>query len=338
MNRSTLTTIAQRLAAMAVIGLALLLQGCSCTNLGRSCHPQVEEHGVYLVYYLDLDLTPQQTTKETNLGGYLSVCDCAAITGVEKLHVVNDIKIAVSDSPDPVRINEALTYDIFVSNLGTENATGINVEVTLPASFNVLDAGSLTCASANGNIVCKNSVAFDLANDDATFELRVMPTASGQVPITAKAFAIQVDSNPDNNVEIEETRVNETTERPVADVSVSIAAAPNPVRNGSELTYTIDVQNTGPQNATQVVLEGFFFFERLEGRNISTTVGSCSVTRISDLTCNIGALSNGSTARVTIKAFPFETGTLTKSVRVTSNNDPHFQNDNATVQVTVNPP
>src|SRR5882762_10089565 len=127
MNRSTLTTIGRRLAAMAVIGLALLLQGCSCTNLGSSCHHQVEENGVYLVHYLDLDLARQQTTTETNLGGYLSVCDCAAITGVEKLQVLNDIKIAVSDSPDPVKINEALTYDIYVSSLGTEKATGINV-------------------------------------------------------------------------------------------------------------------------------------------------------------------------------------------------------------------
>ena len=338
MNRSTLTTIAQRLAAMAVIGLALLLQACSCTNLGPSCHPQVDEHGVYLVHYLDVNFTSQETTKETNVGGYLSVCDCLAITGVEKLHVVNDIKIAVSDSPDPVKINEPLTYDIYVLNLGTENATGINVEVTLPASFSVLNAGSLTCAPANGNIVCKNSVPFDLANDDATFVLRVTPTAAGKFVVTAKAFAIEADFNLNNNVDTEETIVNESTELPVADLTVSITAAPNPVRNGSELTYTIDVKNTGPQNATQVVLEGFFFFERLEGRNIRTTAGSCTVTRITDLTCNIGELADGATAAVIIKAFPFETGTLTKSVRVTSNNDPHFQNDNATVQVTVNPP
>ena len=338
MNRSTLTSTIRRLAVMAVIGLALLLQGCSCTELGKRCSTQVNEHGVYLVHYLDLNSTPQVTTKETTLGGYLTVCDCLAINGTEKLHVLNDISIAISDYPDPVKINEPLRYTIFVWNLGTEKATGINVEVTLPASFNVLNAGSFTCAPANGNIVCKSSVAFDLANDDATFELRVMPTASGQASITAKAFAVEVDSNPNNNVDVEETTVNPETSSGLADVSVSIAAAPNPVRNGNELTYTIDVQNTGPQTATHVVLEGFFFFERLEGRNISTTVGSCSVTRVSDLTCNIGELSNGSSARVTIKAFPFETGTLTKSVRVTSFNDPNFHNDDASVTVTVNPP
>jgi uncharacterized repeat protein (TIGR01451 family) len=335
MTRLTVTTISRRLAPSAVLGLALLLQGCSCAKLGKNCVTQVEENGVYLVYYYDLNVEPQITTIEANLGGYLSVCDCSGITGVEKLHVANDIKIGISDWDDPARVNEPLTYQFYVSNLGTEKATGINVEVTLPATLNLLDAGSLTCAPANGDLVCKNSVAFDLANDFASFELRVMPTAAalGQVSITAKAFAIEVDSNPNNNVAIERTMVK-GSEGP----NVSIAAAPNPVRTGSELTFTIDVQNNEPVPATNVVLEGFFFFDYLEGRDISTTVSSCSVDRNSSLRCDLGELANGTNARVTIKAFPLQSGTFTKSVRVTGvNNDEYFENY-ASVTFTVNPP
>ncbi len=93
-----------------------------------------------------------------------------------------------------------------------------------------------------------------------------------------------------------------------ADIEVTQSALPDPVEPGGVLTYTFFVQNNGPSTATGVTLT-----DTIPGTTTfigsSTTVGSCSGSPA--VTCNIGTLTLGQTATVTIQVTaPLSGGTI----------------------------
>lgn len=93
-----------------------------------------------------------------------------------------------------------------------------------------------------------------------------------------------------------------------ADVEVDQRALNDPVVPGGILTYTFLIQNNGPSTATGVTLT-----DPLPGTvtfiSAATTLGSCSGT--STVTCNLGTMTNGQTATVTIQVqAPLAGGTI----------------------------
>jgi uncharacterized repeat protein (TIGR01451 family) len=83
-----------------------------------------------------------------------------------------------------------------------------------------------------------------------------------------------------------------------ADVEVTQSALPDPVDPGGILTYTFHIQNNGPATATGVTLT-----DPIPGTTTfissNTTLGSCSGT--TTVTCNLGTMTPGQTATVTIQ-------------------------------------
>jgi uncharacterized repeat protein (TIGR01451 family) len=97
-------------------------------------------------------------------------------------------------------------------------------------------------------------------------------------------------------------------ETATADVEVNQYAINDPVIPGGILTYTFQIQNNGPSTATGVTLT-----DPLPGTvtyiSAVSTVGSCSGT--TTVTCNVGTLTNGQTATVTIQVqAPLTGGTI----------------------------
>jgi uncharacterized repeat protein (TIGR01451 family) len=67
-----------------------------------------------------------------------------------------NLKITKSDSPDPVRIGEQLTYTVGVENLGPSPATGVTVTDNLPKGVDLVSATgpSGSCAVQGAKITC----------------------------------------------------------------------------------------------------------------------------------------------------------------------------------------
>jgi uncharacterized repeat protein (TIGR01451 family) len=121
-----------------------------------------------------------------------------------------------------------------------------------------------------------------------------------------------------------------------ANLSLSKTASPNPGVTLANLTYRITVTNNGPSPATSVVVTdnlpaGITF------SSATPTQGSCSGT--TTVTCNVGALANGSFAIINILVQPQSVGVLTNNASVTAaESDPDASDNSVSVQTAIESP
>jgi uncharacterized repeat protein (TIGR01451 family) len=106
-----------------------------------------------------------------------------------------------------------------------------------------------------------------------------------------------------------------------ADLSLRMVANPEPVSITQPLTYTVELINAGPQDATNVVLT-----DTLPGNvtfgAVNITQGTCSESQLV-VTCAISNLVSGDHAFTTIKVTPGTVGQVMNSASVTaSESDP----------------
>jgi uncharacterized repeat protein (TIGR01451 family) len=94
-------------------------------------------------------------------------------------------------------------------------------------------------------------------------------------------------------------------------------ASPEPVGVGTVLTYTADVMNEGPQDATGVI-----FTDALPSSvsfvSATASQGTCSQAS-SVVTCSIGSLSDTSDVQITIAVTPNTVGSITNNMSIAGN-------------------
>ncbi|MGQ0593865.1 MAG: DUF11 domain-containing protein [Gammaproteobacteria bacterium] len=120
-------------------------------------------------------------------------------------------------------------------------------------------------------------------------------------------------------------------------MAVTAAATPDPGASGQPLTHTVTVRNNGPHAATGVQLT-----DSLPNRIVldgppAPSQGDCRGT--GPVTCNLGTLSSGTEASVTIYVIPTAAGILTNRATINLNQiDPDSSNNAASTTTTVEPP
>jgi uncharacterized repeat protein (TIGR01451 family) len=126
-----------------------------------------------------------------------------------------------------------------------------------------------------------------------------------------------------------------------ADLAITKSGAPNPVVSGDRLTYTLTITNSGSQAATGVTMTDPLP-ANVHFNAVSSTQGSCTrlttkpASRDGTVTCNLGGLANGASARITIIVTTTTPGTLTNTATVRGNEvDPNPLNNSATAITTV---
>ena len=125
--------------------------------------------------------------------------------------------------------------------------------------------------------------------------------------------------------------------RPVADLGIVKSDAPDPVRAGEELTYTLTVFNNGPDTARGVVAT-----DRLPAgaafRSADASQGSCTQDG-QTVDCELGELAAGAVVTVTVRVVPESEGELVNEASVRGNvSDRAPGNDATTVTTDVVPP
>ena len=168
-----------------------------------------------------------------------------------------NLSIAATDSPDPVAPDGDITYTVTLANAGPDAApnTILNVplnntlrvtSVTVPAGF--------TCTpppvvGQGTSFSCSNPSFASGANAVFTIVLRANDEQFGiHDQAINQAFTVGssvTDPNNDNNSIVVTTQYD----APNANLSITATDSPDPVANGNNLTFTINLGSTGPQHA-----------------------------------------------------------------------------------------
>ena len=218
-----------------------------------------------------------------------------------------DLLLALQASPTTVMQGGTVTYTSTVTNLGPEPANSVTVTGTLPGC-------ALGALGVNASASCSRSVT---------------ASTPGTLLQTMTVRAAEGDTNTSNNSAMVSTQVLAPT---TADLGLTITDAPDPVRRGATLVYTVSVSNAGPAAATNVSVtdtlpSGATFV------SATSSLGSCNGTQT--VTCAIGALSNGGSATVTIRVQVGKVGSLSNSARVTSSTTDQNTGNNAASTTTI---
>lgn len=211
---------------------------------------------------------------------------------------------------------------------GYNQGTGgtLTMEIEGAAQYDRLVVGGLFKPLGTLNIVSPYSPA-----DGETFQIITFGTRSGDFTTTTglnlgggKSYAPTYGAN-----DLVLTAVDDA-----ANLFVSQTDAPDPVNEGSSLTYTITVTNGATTGATGVTMTDTLP-ATVSFVSANPSQGSCNGTTV--INCTLGSLAAGDSATVDIVVTPAASGTITNVADVAQNEpDPNTANNTFSETTLVN--
>ncbi|MEL7336643.1 MAG: SdrD B-like domain-containing protein, partial [Planctomycetota bacterium] len=255
----------------------------------------------------------------------------------EQTNLVNraDLRIAKTDSVDPVVPGMPLTYTLTVTNEGPTEAENVTITDALPNGLN--NARVTTThgtASANGSSINASLGTLNVGQSAViTIITDVDPSLTTNLLNTATVSSTTEDPVPNNNIAEEPTAVT-----PNGDLAVTKSDNPDPVTPGNQLNYTIVVTNDGPSVSRNVRM--------LDSLPIGTTFDFASSTKGSvvnngnELTASVGDLAVGESATidVTVRIDEDVLGTISNTARVESDTPDNDLSNNEDTENTATAP
>jgi uncharacterized repeat protein (TIGR01451 family) len=121
-----------------------------------------------------------------------------------------DLKVNVTDRPDPVAAGAELTYTVLVRNLALrDEATSVVLTSSLPAGVKFLSStpAAPSCNTAGGTITCDLGTKFAGTAAEVKIHVRVDPSTEGVITFTASVTADEEETQSVNNTASLETTV-----------------------------------------------------------------------------------------------------------------------------------
>lgn len=217
-----------------------------------------------------------------------------------------DLSITKTDTPDPVMAGTNLTYSITVTNAGPSNATTASFSDTLPAGTTFVSLvapgpwGCTTPPVGSGGTVFCSATSFPAGSTVFPLTVAVSATAGGGTVIsnTATTTSPTADPNLGNESDTETTSV-------LSPATVTgTKTASGPFTQGSNVTYTIVLSNSGP--AAQGDNPGDEFVDVLPSQLTLISANATSGTAAANVGTNTvtwnGAIPAGGSVTITIVA------------------------------------
>ena len=267
-----------------------------------------------------------------------------------------DLSVTSSATPNPVTGGNNITYSQTVTNNGPAASGTATFTDAIPAGTSFVsfvvpsgwNCGTLPAVGAtSGTITCTISSLAVNTGAPVNFPL-VVKASLGDTPGTAITNTANIntpcsssgnDSNCANNSAATTVYVASPTQ---ADVSITKTANPDPVDQGTNLQYTLQVTNNGPAAAQGVVVNDPLPAQ-VTYLSASTTQGTCTYTvATTTVNCPLGTVSVGGLVLITINvnANTFSSATLSTNTATVSatTGDPNLTNNSASVTSTIAAP
>ena len=214
---------------------------------------------------------------------------------------------------------QSLQYSINIKNLG--NNTASNVKITHPNLVGLQAVSHGGCSSSTAN----TCTVFGI-NSETSKNITFTATVTGET-IVNNSF---VSADTYDPVSSNNSATNNNNTATDSDIGVTMSLlTPAPYNSSQYVQYSLSIQNSGPDPATNVVLESL-------GENVLITDGdnTCAI-----LPCNIAVINNGATVNVTLGGFiSVGPGTFKHAVSVLSDqNDLNLSNNASSLTSTINP-
>src|SRR6266850_551380 len=229
--------------------------------------------------------------------------------------------------PEPVSVNNTLTYTITLTNTHDFTVTDLNVIDTLPTPALLLSASSVPSSTISSNA---STVTFQFpalsVGATATMTITVRPTAVGKATNTVVVTEFGLQNTP--------TTLVSTVVPESADLAINMTLPATNVILNDYVSYTLTLTNRGPGAAPSVVLSNIFsssvLLRGLSPSNGVTFDGS-------NLRVNVGTLTSGSgiTYRATVQPTMAGALTVTASVGSTAVSDPATADNSKTTTLNV---
>ena len=254
-----------------------------------------------------------------------------------------DLAVTKVDTPDPVNAGSNITYTIAATNNGPSDAANVTLSDTLPANTTFVSLSSpggwsCTTPAVGGTGVVSCSIATLSAGSDVfTLVVAVDPSTANGTTIsnTATVSSSTTDSNGGNNSATSSTFVSSASDvHPTKSGTATVTA-------GNNITYTIDMINSGPSNAvnpsfSDALPAGETFV------SLTSPVGwPCTTPGVGangTVSCSAASLAvaNAGAFTLVVMVSPAQApGILTNTITSTAANDSNAANNVATFDTTV---
>ncbi len=250
-----------------------------------------------------------------------------------------DKQLAAGSSTSP-NIGEEVTYEITLTNSGTNDATGIVIEDYIPIGLNV-DVASIS----NNGTYAGNTITW-VINSVSPGNIVLSYSASINEPTGAtdeyknvaqvtRTNELDLDSTPDNydpNVPNEDDESEYTLANPITDIAIYKTASVTTAAVGDQITFTITAENLGNITATNIEVEeiipnGFEFTSQNTTHGIyDYTTGSWA----------IPSLNSSESAELNITVEIIDGTNYTNVARMSFVDQMDLNTDNDEAQVTIN--
>ena len=217
-----------------------------------------------------------------------------------------DLSVSKTADPEPVLVDEDLTYNVTVINHGPSDATGVSVTDLLAAGMTYKSDSPSQGSYDSGTGVW---TVGNLTNGSSA-NLTLVATVGAIPGLTnnyARVSGSEYDPDTSNNSDIVYTTI-------LAGVDLEITKSddPDPVIAGEDLTYNVTVTNHGPHDAT-----GVYVIElRASGVTYKSGTPSQGTYNISTGIWDIGNMGSGNstTLILVVTVNSYTTGTISNQV------------------------
>ncbi len=259
-----------------------------------------------------------------------------------------DLALTKTGTPNPVLAGNNLTYTITVTNNGPATAANVTMQDTLPSNtsfVSITTPPGWTCPAPSGGFQnCTNPSVVSGATATFTMVLKVTAGTAPGTAITNSATVSSSSTTDPTNANNSASTTSNVASPTQADVAIIKTASPEPVDQGTNLTYTLQVTNNGPAVATGItVTDPLPSQVTFTSSSIAASQGSCAYNSgTTTVNCTLNNMSVGALVIITINvnAATFSSATLssnTATVAATTS-DPNSTNNSSTAITTIQSP
>jgi uncharacterized repeat protein (TIGR01451 family) len=261
-----------------------------------------------------------------------------------------DLRVTKTGSPDAVSPNADITYTITVTNLGPDSATGVSLTDDVPTHTTfksaVQDNGpTFTLASPAFGSTGQFSAAVATLASGASAQFTLVVTVDEDAPATSTIFnTASVSSSTPDPDSANDAATAGTDVSPLADLSVTKSDSPDPVAPGSNVEYTILLNNNGPNTARNLALSdtlppGTTFVSATQPNGPTFTLSTPAVGATGTVTATKStfAASDAATFKIVVHVGSgvADGTTLSNTASVTSDTDDPNTADNSDTETTL---